>query len=682
MRRFRLPSVVRQLLPEVPDGELLERYVVHRDHDAFAQLVARYSRLVWGQCRNLLPNDADADDAFQATFLTMLRSAKSIRVGSPLGPWLHGVAYRVCQNARRANGRRAKRETVYALPETDRPVADSTWEAAFAAVSEEIQKLPETQRTAFVLCCIEGRATTEAAALLGQKLGTFSARLTRAKQTLLGRLTKRGFNAGLLALGGLTGSVAIAPASLIQRTFAMVSSGVGIPGSIHTLTQGVTRNMVIRFNQLSLAPTLLITGARTAMSACLLRPALVGLMGVALIVGAALTLTVRGLATSTGDAPEPPAANSALSNPAPEPPTANLAPPPRAAPRAETPAEQWARLKAEYDADIKARTKPRIDEKTGQPIPNHFEITQPPLEKYGERLLALGRSDDEATAVAALSLAVYGWFNEKVADDAFDLLLDRFAESPLLAEFARKHHSISYVGKYRRLERLLGVATDRTAKGISLLDLAHALEPPTGMPDGPAAEARRKARSVALYRRVIAEYKDVVGGDTGNGCHLGNLARLARLFLLRIEPTVLVGQAALATAGKDLDGKPMDLANFRGKVVVLDFWGSWCLPCRRNLPVLKEVAGKYADQGVVILGVASEAKSEDAAKVAAEEKLPWRSWADLRNDEGDSPIALAWGVTTYPTVVVIDRTGVVRYFQVGGERGELEKALDAILSKP
>jgi thiol-disulfide isomerase/thioredoxin len=503
--------------------------------------------------------------------------------------------------------------------------------------------------------------------LLGQKLGTFSARLTRAKQTLLGRLTKRGFNAGLLALGGLTGSVTIAPASLVQRTLTIVSSVVVIPGSIHTLTHGVTRNLMVRFNQLSLAPTLLITGARTAMSVCLLRPALVGLVGVALIVGVALTLTVRGLATSTGDAPEPPAAN--------------LAPPPRAAPRAETPAEQWARLKAEYDADIKARTKPRIDEKTSQPIPNHFEITQPPLEKYGERLLALGRSDDEATAVAALSLAVYGWFNEKVADDAFDLLLDRFAESPLLAEFARKHHSISYVGKYRRLERLLGAASDRTAKGISLLDLAHALEPPTGMPDGPAAEERRKTRAVALYRRVMAEYKDVVGGDTGNGCHLGNLARLARLFLLRLEPTVRAGQAALATAGKDLDGKPMDLANFRGKVVVLDFWGSWCLPCRRNLPVLKEVAGKYADQGVVILGVASEAKPEDGAKVAAEETLPWRSWADLRNDEGDSPIALAWGVTTYPTVVVIDRTGVVRYLQAGGERDELEKALDAILSK-
>ena len=259
MRRSRLPTVARQLLAEIPDADLLERYVQHRADDAFAQLVTRYSRLVWGQCRNLLPGDADADDAFQATFLTLARSAKSIRPGAPLGPWLHGVAYRVCGNARRAMGRRAKREKACATPEADRPVADSTWEAAFAAVSEEVQKLPEAQRTAFVLCCIEGRATTEAAASLGQKLGTFSARLTRAKQTLLDRLAKRGLGASILALGGITGTVAVAPAALIARTLALVPSGVTIPSSVLTLTQGVTGMIMLRF-KLLVAGVLVATG--------------------------------------------------------------------------------------------------------------------------------------------------------------------------------------------------------------------------------------------------------------------------------------------------------------------------------------------------------------------------------------------------------------------------------------
>ena len=259
MRRSRWPGVARQLQNEVSDGDLLERYVQGRDDDAFAQLLTRYSRLVWGQCRNLLTDDADADDAFQAVFLTLARSARTIRPGAPLGPWLHGVAFRVCKNARRANGRRTKRERATALPESNRPVADSTWEVAFAAVAEEVQKLPEAQRAAFILCCIEGRATTEAAASLGQKLGTFSARLTRAKQTLLNRLAKRGIGAGVLALGGITGISTVAPAALIVRTLALIPSGVAVPGSILTLTHGVTGMMLIRLKLLA-AGVLVATG--------------------------------------------------------------------------------------------------------------------------------------------------------------------------------------------------------------------------------------------------------------------------------------------------------------------------------------------------------------------------------------------------------------------------------------
>src|SRR5262249_51214664 len=147
MQRTLLP-VVNRLLAEISDQNLLERYIRHDDQDAFAQLVTRYNRLVWGQCRNLLANDADAEDAFQATFLTLARSAKSLRAGAPLGPWLHGVAFRVCMNARRAISRRAKRERASARPDAQQPVADSSWEKAFAAVAEEVQSLPEAQRVA------------------------------------------------------------------------------------------------------------------------------------------------------------------------------------------------------------------------------------------------------------------------------------------------------------------------------------------------------------------------------------------------------------------------------------------------------------------------------------------------------------------------------------------------------
>lgn len=231
--------VVSRILAEVSDRDLLERYVRHDDQGAFTQLVMRYNRLVWGQCRNLLANDADTEDAFQATFLTLARSAKKVNAESPLGPWLHGVAYRVCMNARRATGRRAKREKAAARPDAQQPVADSAWEKAFAAVAEEVQKLPEALRVAFVLSYLEGRSAADAAARLGLKHGTFTARLTRAKQALLERLARRGLGAGILALGAITESAAVAPAALVERTLALLPSGSSVPGSVRALTHGV-----------------------------------------------------------------------------------------------------------------------------------------------------------------------------------------------------------------------------------------------------------------------------------------------------------------------------------------------------------------------------------------------------------------------------------------------------------
>lgn len=253
-----LLNVARQVLAEVSDADLLGRYVRHREDDAFAQLVARYSRLVWVQCRNLLPADADADDAFQATFLTLAQAAGKLPAAIPLGPWLHGVAYRVCQNARRAMSRRTRRERACARPEAGRPVADSAWEAAFAAVAEEVQRLPAGQRASFVLCCIEGRSTAEAAAILGLKPGALATRLSRAKEALLERLDRRGLGAGILALGFLT-SGGTATADLVSCTLLLVAAGATVPNSIQSLMHGVIGMTTTRFKLLATA-VLLATG--------------------------------------------------------------------------------------------------------------------------------------------------------------------------------------------------------------------------------------------------------------------------------------------------------------------------------------------------------------------------------------------------------------------------------------
>lgn len=196
--RSALTAVIRQAAdPGDPDPVLLERFRAAGDHAAFAELVRRYARLVWGQCRHLLANEADAEDAFQATFLALARHAGRVRDPNRLGPWLHTVAGRVCRTALRAATRRAKRERAAAVPDRSRPVADSAWEAAAAVVHDEVHRLPEPLRVAFVLCVLEGKTPTAAAAQLGVPVGTVGSHLHRAKRRLLKRLAARGVGAAV-----------------------------------------------------------------------------------------------------------------------------------------------------------------------------------------------------------------------------------------------------------------------------------------------------------------------------------------------------------------------------------------------------------------------------------------------------------------------------------------------------
>jgi RNA polymerase sigma factor (sigma-70 family) len=228
------------------DADLLARY--HRDGDesAFTALVHRYGRLVWAVCRHQTRTDADAEDAFQATFLVFARNAGAIRKTSALGAWLHGVAYRVCAKARKAAQSRASRERAVSRDESSNDIPDSTWDRALAAVHDELARLPETLRIPFVLCCLEGKGTSAAAAQLGWKLGTFSGRLSRAKDLLMARLEARDLSAGALAAAAVTVGAASAPAAVTDRVLTLALPGATIPKTIHLLTQGVIEMSLTR----------------------------------------------------------------------------------------------------------------------------------------------------------------------------------------------------------------------------------------------------------------------------------------------------------------------------------------------------------------------------------------------------------------------------------------------------
>jgi RNA polymerase sigma factor (sigma-70 family) len=261
------------MLGGLTDRQLLERFVNRTDssaEDAFTILVERHGPMVWGVCRRLLPARDAAADAFQATFLVLVRRASAIRVDDSLGPWLYGVSRRVAARARATSQRRSARETdgveAVAAPDPDRGGAER-----LAILDEEIGRLPEPQRAAVVLCDLEGLPHEEAARRLGCPVGTVDSRLSRARQRLRGRLVRRGLAPAAAALWAEMAREASAamPAALITHTVRFVTSSPAagaVPAAVTALAEGVIQMMwLARLKPLAaVAAALILTTAGVA----------------------------------------------------------------------------------------------------------------------------------------------------------------------------------------------------------------------------------------------------------------------------------------------------------------------------------------------------------------------------------------------------------------------------------
>jgi RNA polymerase sigma factor (sigma-70 family) len=228
---------------QLSDAELLQRWVSQRDEAAFEVLVWRHGPLVWNTCRRLLRSTADAEDAFQATFLALVGKGASIGSGASVGGWLYTVAYRAALTARAQAARRPGQDQ--ALEDVPAPASSAeemVWRDLRPVLDEEVNRLPRKYREPFVLCCLEGKTNAEAAQQLGCPTGTLVTRLARARQRLRRRLTGRGVTlaAGPLAAGFAPEAEAAVPAALLAGTVRALA-GQGVPARVAGLSAGVLR---------------------------------------------------------------------------------------------------------------------------------------------------------------------------------------------------------------------------------------------------------------------------------------------------------------------------------------------------------------------------------------------------------------------------------------------------------
>jgi len=260
------------------DGQLLECWLAHNEEAAFRAIVKRHGPMVLGVCRRVLRDDHDAEDAFQATFLVLMRKAATVQPRELVGNWLYSVAHRTALKARtrrwRAESRRAadvnRRMTdSQATLMSHATDSDAVPDDLLHLLDEELARLPEKYRAPIVLCDLEGKPRKQAAKQLGCPEGTVSSRLNRGREMLRNRLIRRGVT---LSAGGLTATLtsqamsAVVPPALVistSKAATLVAAGTAVAAGLVSakavaLTEGVLKAML--FTKLKVAAVIVAVG--------------------------------------------------------------------------------------------------------------------------------------------------------------------------------------------------------------------------------------------------------------------------------------------------------------------------------------------------------------------------------------------------------------------------------------
>lgn len=179
----------------------------------------------------------------------------------------------------------------------------------------------------------------------------------------------------------------------------------------------------------------------------------------------------------------------------------------------------------------------------------------------------------------------------------------------------------------------------------------------------------------SLYERVIQEFPKIRyarGPRDGKQATLGEVAE-RRLFSMR---KLTIGNEAPEIVGEDTEGKPMKLSDYRGKVVVLTFWATWCGPCMSQVPFERKLMERMKGKPFVLLGVNADPKKDGLEKAMKDAGIAWRSWFD---GSPPGPIASRWDIRGWPQTFVIDADGVIRHIHLFQK--QLDDAVDELIKE-
>ncbi|WP_435020436.1 TlpA family protein disulfide reductase [Tundrisphaera sp. TA3] len=281
------------------------------------------------------------------------------------------------------------------------------------------------------------------------------------------------------------------------------------------------------------------------------------------------------------------------------------------------------------------------------------------------QLLRIARLDrDGPLAFDALAEIARSAPSGTEAGDAVRWLTSHHAESAGVGEIALRFAGSHPEGVEPLFRSILAGNPAREDRGHACFGLAQILKERSGRRGQDCPEAER------LFERAITTY-----GDVKRPGWARTIGESARSELDEMQ-ALGIGKLAPDIVGEDLRSRPLSLGDFRGKVVVVDFWNSGCAPCLRAIPGHKELIARMDRKPFVLLGVCGDEDRTQAIRTAANQAMTWPSWWQ---GGGDGPITRDWRVHSWASNYVIDARGIIRFKNLNGP--PLREAVESLVEE-
>jgi thiol-disulfide isomerase/thioredoxin len=373
-------------------------------------------------------------------------------------------------------------------------------------------------------------------------------------------------------------------------------------------------------------------------------------------------------------------------------------------PKEKTPADQYQALARKYEDAVKVYRKAAREATTQEELDKINAEQYPDPAKYGQRFLQLAEKyPDDPAAIDALTWVVQHPARGQVGKEsararALDVLLKDYARSDRIGPVCMVLGFYDVPTDEAFLRAVLEKNANHDVQGLATMALAlklkNAAEMGKQVKDHPGLQKQyekvfgadvlkelmaRDPNKLAtemeqLFQRVVDKYADVkyVRGTVGNAAE-------AELFEIQ---KLAIGKPVPDIEASDADGKSYKLSDYRGKVVVLDFWATWCGPCVSMIPHEKELVERLHGKPFALIGINVDQEKETLKSFQEKRKLSWPSLWDPATDEDSGPIAGKWNVQAFPTIYIVDAKGVIRHKYIGvPEEGAIDDAVDALVKE-